>query len=149
MSSDAEKLTETKRVLALLSPHGGPEARLRIGELLVADLPPHELLVALHREIEALLRAGEIPAHLRPAGEELLRSQSESPVAGKITEARHLASLLFAKGHTFEHERLLEILENPMEDAARLEMLRYEAQALIDSLPEGDPLIPRLKKLAE
>lgn len=149
MTTDAERMTETKRVLALLAPYGGAEARTRIGELMIADMPPHDLLVVLHREIEALLRAGKIPAHLRPAGEELLRSQSESPVAEKIAEARHLASLLFAKGRTSEHERLLEILDNPMEDAARLEMLRYEAQALIDCLPEDDPLIPRLRKLAE
>lgn len=69
--------------------------------------------------------------------------------AEKLAEARRLCALLFAQGHAFEHERFREIFDNPMDDSARLAMLRYEVVAQIDHLPPGHPLIPRLRALAE
>lgn len=69
--------------------------------------------------------------------------------AEKLAEARRLASLLAAHGRAGARARLLEILDNPMTDAARLEMLRYEAASLVYELPPEHPLARRLRSLAE
>lgn len=69
--------------------------------------------------------------------------------AEKLAEARRLAALLSVCGHAEARARLLEILDNPMEDVARLEMLRYEASALLCDLSPHDPLVRRLRALTE
>ena len=63
----------------------------------------------------------------------------------KLSEAHCLAALLAAHGHVDARKRILEILENPMTDAARLEMLSYEAASIIGDLPPEHPLARRLR----
>lgn len=149
MLSDAQKLSEARRIASLIVACGRPGAGARISAVLDEEMSDHDHLTALHREFGVLLKRGEVPAHLRHGVEELLLAQSDSAVVEKLAEARHLASLLAAHGHAGARARILEILENPMSDAARLEMLRYEAASLICDLPPEHPLARRFRAFTE
>lgn len=148
MSTDSEKLAETRPVAVLIASVLRPEECPALRLALERELSERDRFVALHRELSALLKSGVIPAHLRPGVEAALADACVTTEAEQLAEARHLCALLFAQGHAFEHERLREILDNPMDDSARLQMLRYEAGAQIDNLPPGHELIPRLRALA-
>jgi hypothetical protein len=149
MISDAEKLTEARRVAALISSGVSLGACERLMEILRAEMSDHDRLDALHREFRALLNQGVVPPHLRHGVEELLIAQPDSPDSEKLVEAHHLAALLGAHGHADARRRMQEILDNPMEDFARLDMLRCEAATIMYDLPPGHPLVRRLRLFSE